>query len=120
MIKVYSSANLAMVHHLKNVLEMHDIACEIRGESRLIAAGELPPIECWTELWVLDESQIEQARQIINEAIEPAEKSSAQWICPICHETLEGQFTECWKCGTSRPSPERAERPGSPVKKDMA
>ena len=30
--KVYSSPNLAMVGHLKNVLELRGIACKIRGE----------------------------------------------------------------------------------------
>lgn len=25
------------------------------------------------------------------------------WTCPNCTEEIEGQFTDCWKCGTSRP-----------------
>ncbi len=106
--KVYSSPNLAMVGHLKNVLEMHDIACDIHGEFRGVALGELPPIQCWPELWVVEESQAEEARQIIREALEPTELDPGHWKCPSCDEDLVGQFTVCWKCGTNRPDNEDA------------
>ncbi|HEX9880671.1 MAG TPA: DUF2007 domain-containing protein [Candidatus Binatia bacterium] len=26
------------------------------------------------------------------------------WTCAGCSEIIEGQFTECWQCGTRRPS----------------
>ena len=97
--KVYSSPNVAMVGHLKNVLEIHGIVCEVRGEYR---DGELPP-ESGPELWVRDESQLEQAKQIIAESLESNENESWAWKCPSCGEEVEGQFTECWSCGTSRP-----------------
>jgi len=25
------------------------------------------------------------------------------WCCTSCGETLEGQFTTCWNCGSARP-----------------
>jgi ABC-type ATPase with predicted acetyltransferase domain len=34
----------------------------------------------------------------------PPEQISAPWSCPNCGEQCESQFTECWKCGASRPS----------------
>jgi len=101
--RVYSNPNLAMVGHFKNILENYGIVCEIRGENRNVAAGEIPPIECWPELWVIDESQIEQAKQIISEALKSGEKESEAWKCSGCGEEVEGQFTECWNCGTNRP-----------------
>jgi hypothetical protein len=101
--RVYSNANLAVVGHFRNVLQSHGIACEIRGENRSVGVGEIPPIECWPELWVTDESQLEQAIQIISEAMESDEIVLDAWKCPGCHEENEGQFTECWNCGTSRP-----------------
>ncbi len=100
---VYSSPNLSMVGHFKNVLETHEIACYISGESRGGAVGDLPPIECWPELRVVDESQIEEAKRIIEEALESTGQDAAPWNCPNCDETLEGQFTLCWKCGANRP-----------------
>jgi ribosomal protein L37AE/L43A len=31
------------------------------------------------------------------------------WTCPECGEQIEGQFTDCWKCGRGRPEPEGAQ-----------
>ena len=106
--KVYSSPNLTMVGHLKNVLELRGIACSIRGEFGGAAVGLLPPIVCWPELWVVDESQAEEAKQIISEALESTEHEPAHWKCPRCEEEMEGQFDVCWKCGTNRPDNEDA------------
>ncbi len=100
--RVYSAPNITMVGHFKNLLEMNGISSEIRGDKRSIGAGEIPPIECWIELWVTEDSQIENAKQIIKEALESAENESENWQCPGCGEDIEGQFSDCWNCGKSR------------------
>lgn len=35
------------------------------------------------------------------------------WICPRCSETIEGQFTECWKCAAEGVEAQRREPPGA-------
>lgn len=105
---VYSSPDLSMVGHLKNTLEAHGIACQIRGEIRGGLVGELPPIECWPELWIMNTSQAEQAKQIVSDTLEINECDRSDWNCPKCHEHLKGQFTLCWNCGTDRPDIESA------------
>ena len=95
-----------MVYHMKNVLENHGIACQIRGEYRKVGTGFLPPTECWPELWIIDDSQFEEADKIIEEALETEdteEKKLKPWRCPGCGEEVEGQFDECWNCGTAFP-----------------
>lgn len=68
------------------------------------AAGELPPMECWPELWVLEDKQYQAAIAIVSAAsLENLVEPAGRWICGVCGEDLEGQFTDCWKCGTSRP-----------------
>jgi len=104
--KVYSSPNPAMVGHLRIVLETQGIACDVRGEYRGILAGAVPPVQCWPELWVMEDSQVESARELICEALKPGVYYAAHWNCPNCDEDLEGQFTICWKCGTNRPEDE--------------
>ena len=101
--RVYSAPVLANVATLKATLESHGIACEIRAAHLGGAAGELPPVETWPELWILDESKAEHARQIVQEALEPP-KESTSWTCPRCREDVEGQFSECWNCGSERPA----------------
>ena len=67
--RIYSAPVLAEVTHIKHVLEMHDIACYIQGEYRSGAAGELPPTETWPELWVVDLSNVEEAKRLGAEAL---------------------------------------------------
>ncbi len=101
--KVYSSDNPLIVGHLKRVLEENHIACITRNEYLLGAAGELPPIECWPELWVLEDFQQQKARALVESVLAMDLDSGENWRCPLCNEPLEGQFTACWACGAERP-----------------
>ncbi len=92
-----------MVYVMKNVLETHDIECVVQGEYRRSAVGEIPPLEAWIELWVLDETRVREAQRIIEAAQSEADTEQQPWRCPKCGEELEGQFDQCWKCGTERP-----------------
>ena len=99
--KVYSSQDSLMIWHLKNILENHGIHPMLKGEYLGGVAGEVPPIECWPELWVVEDSQYDQARKIIETALSSKGSTSQPWKCPGCSEEIEGQFTECWNCGKS-------------------
>ena len=86
-----------MVQCLRTVLESRGIPCEVRGIDRGIGIGELPPIECWPELWVTDDARIQEAEAIVAESIR-AEATQETWRCPECGEEVEAQFGACWKC----------------------
>ena len=79
--RIYSAPVLAQVTHIKHVLEMHDIACYIQGEYRSGAAGALPPTETWPELWVVDLSNVEEAKRLVAEALAPAGPAPPGWTC---------------------------------------
>jgi len=36
------------------------------------------------------------------DVLDENQQAELMWHCPNCHTVLEPQFTECWKCGTSR------------------
>lgn len=93
--RVFSSHNLQLVHHWKNVLEAAGIGASVRNEMLSSAMGELPPAECQAELWVLAEDAA-RAQALLNATI-----AGPDWTC-ACGETLGAQFTQCWKCGRSR------------------
>ena len=97
---VYSAANISLVSIFQNILAGHGIRCSIKNEFLYAGMGELPPIECWPQLCV-DEADFAEAQRIVEAAL--AENDVAAWHCDACQEVIEGQFTECWKCGTSRP-----------------
>jgi len=96
---VYSSANFLIVEHYKNVLETQGIPCVIKNSFLASAAGELPPTETWPELCVIEDEHLPRAQAIINSDKTLSEKDSQAWQCQKCGESIEGQFTQCWRCG---------------------
>ncbi len=94
--RVFSSFNLQIVHHAKNLLAAEGIRAVVRNEILSSAMGELPPAECQAELWV-SASDAQRAEEILlrKDSPEPG------WVCG-CGESLGGQFTQCWSCGAYR------------------
>jgi hypothetical protein len=95
--RVFSSFNLQVVHHAKNLLASAGIRAVVSNEYLSSAMGELPPAECQAELWVVNELDVERAEKLLRERSEPG----PDWSCP-CGETLGAQFTQCWRCGADR------------------
>lgn len=103
MIQVYTSADRLLVYHLKNILENERIATFLKNERLTSAIGDIPAIECWLEIWILDHSQQEQAKAIVRQHGSPQMQIvGGEWTCPDCSEIHESQFTDCWQCGYSR------------------
>lgn len=98
--RVYTGQVLALVENMKNVLKMHHIESQIRNRHLSTAVGEIPPHEAWPQLWVADHD-FEQARKIVEDAEKDPPESKEVFICPKCGEEVEGQFFECWNCGTA-------------------
>ena len=99
--KVYCAKDPLMIGHLRNVLATYGIKCLTKKLDLSTAAGELPPTDCWPELWVEDE-QLARAKSILRKTMAPIKSVKKPWTCGGCREEIEGQFTECWKCGRSR------------------
>ncbi len=99
---VYSAPNIALVSLFKNILESHGIECWIKNQFLGAAVGDIPPIECWPQLCV-DEDKFEEASRIVEEALSSENDQTEPWKCESCGEEIEGQFSECWNCGKSRP-----------------
>ena len=97
--RIYSSYNLAAVHHAKNVLAAQGIRAVVRNEYLSSAMGDLPPAECQAELWLLDPRDAARAEQLL---FHPAPEGE-DWVCR-CGERSGAQFTQCWKCGAYRES----------------
>ena len=102
-VRVYSGPLLAIVTHMKHVLEMNGIESQVHGEYRAGAVGEIPVTDAWPELWVLNPAERERAGALVAEALEQGESQLPEWKCPECQETVEGQFAECWNCGSGLP-----------------
>lgn len=97
--RVLELADPILAGHLHALLEEAGIACQLRNHFLAGAAGELPPNECWPEIWVLEDGHAERARSILDEHLNKETGSTPGWLCNGCGEALEAQFTTCWRCG---------------------
>ncbi len=96
--RVFSSHNLAAVHHARNVLDAEGIRAVVKNEFLSSAMGDLPPAECQAELWILNELDSARAEAILFRR----EVAGPPWTCAGCGEAAEPQFTQCWRCGAYR------------------
>jgi hypothetical protein len=100
--RVFSSHNLVLAHHSRNLLESEGIETEMRNQMLSSAMGELPPAECQAEVWVLHDEDAARASGVL---LRPT-PSGPDWDCRACGEASGPQFTQCWKCGALRiPAP---------------
>ena len=99
--RVFSSFDFTAVHHARNLLEAAGIRAEVRNERLASAMGELPPAECQAEVWVVDPGQAVEAERLLREG---PPVSGPPWSCAECGERIEPQFTQCWRCGATRPA----------------
>ena len=101
--KVHSAPHPFVLENLRNVLEVEGIASEVRTPFLGAARGDIPATECWSELWVLDDTQADRAAAVIRATERPSPEGAASWKCRKCGEEVEGQFDVCWQCGAPRP-----------------
>lgn len=90
-------------HLVRGFLASHGIAAEIRGEFLTSGWGELPLDVC--SVWVKEDGDYPRAQELLAEFFSGAfarRYSGEAWQCPRCDERLEGQFTQCWRCGATR------------------
>jgi hypothetical protein len=93
---IFSSSDIIKVSELKGILECAGIACFIKNELPVRLRGT-------PELWIEDDSRLDEVLQIKKSWQSPLPAAGAAWTCPKCGEKLEPQFTSCWKCGMARP-----------------
>ena len=90
-------------HLLKGFLKSEGIEAVVQGEFLWIARGEVPiTADTAPSVWVTDNADYERAMDVVNEFQSSENSSGPEWKCAHCNETNEGQFTECWHCGTPR------------------
>ncbi len=97
---ILSSPDLAEIAHLKDLLESAGMECFINNEVSAGLMGPIPLNESTPELWIQDDSRLDEALQIKRDSQQPLE--GKPWTCPKCGEQIEPQFTSCWKCGSAK------------------
>lgn len=99
--KVYSCDNSMLAVRVQSLLEPEGIDSLIKNQNLSGAMGELPINECWPEVWIMDDNDYDRAINIIDACLTENITNTSPWLCS-CGETIEGQFSACWKCGVER------------------
>jgi len=86
-----------------DTLRAAGIRCEVRNTTLSGAMGEIPFLECAPQVWLVNEGDETQAREILLQLRLPI--VGAPWRCAECGEESEPQFGTCWKCGAERTGP---------------
>ena|SRR5256885_921102 len=96
---LFASPQSQDVELLRKALNEAGIQCEVRNEN---AYAFFPGAEFYPELWVLNEGDFSKAEELRDALLKLASSPSNSWICGVCGEASEGQFSSCWNCGTIR------------------
>ena len=97
--KLTTSESIITINHYKNLLESEGIPSSIKNEHLGSIIGEMPFVEVWPQLWVINDLDFDRAKQLLDATIAD-ESPQASWQCRQCGEENEGQFSACWNCGT--------------------
>jgi hypothetical protein len=97
MLKIYSAPTLPDAHLVRGVLAQAGIEARVFNENAQSLMGEIPIHHAWPEVWLMDERDENQARELIRQIEQPASRNAV--FCPHCHEENPANFHTCWQCG---------------------
>ncbi len=87
----------------KEMLAEEGIKCLVKNDRLSAGIGEIPFVECFPELWVIDDEVYPRARLLLDAWLARGTGENAEpWTCSHCGEQSTQQFTACWKCSQSR------------------
>ena len=101
---LYSNDNVALVWHVKNMLQQQGIDVTVKNDKLYSVAGELPITECMPEVWVKNALHYQYAEKLIAEMESGKPEDFAPWQCRVCGELVEGSFGVCWNCQNAKDS----------------
>ena len=93
---VYTHENRLMVLNVRNILSEHGIEVVVNKEYASSAAGGLPPIDTWPEVWIVNDDDFGSSMNII-ESLD-VELKTEMWQCRECLEMNDETFDYCWNC----------------------
>lgn len=96
--KLFSASDIIEAQLLKRLLITSGIEACIKNEDLQSGLGELPFVEMWPEVWVIEPSDWDSAREILSDFLKRGTESD--WVCAHCKEVNPGTFETCWACET--------------------
>ena len=98
--KIYSAASLPDAHLIRNLLGEAGIEAHVLNENAQGGVGQLPVMEAYPQIWIVDEREMSRAREII-QAFEHMPSIRSTVRCQQCAEDNPSNFQVCWNCGAN-------------------
>jgi hypothetical protein len=98
--RLTTAPNLAIATLWADMLTQGGIDSSVQRAYASSIAGQVPPDQCLPEVWVLDDALLDSARALLAQLRTPRHH---HWVCPACHERVDGPFEQCWNCGEAMP-----------------
>jgi hypothetical protein len=98
MVRIYSATSLPDAHLVRGLLGQAGIDATVFNENLQGGLGEIPFTHAYPEVWIVDERDLQRAREVIRQIERPL-PGLGSIICPLCHEGSPGHFQICWNCG---------------------
>jgi Putative prokaryotic signal transducing protein len=93
----------ALAGLFKDRLEQEGIVCLLKNNDLFSVMGEIPMVECYPELWVVDPETWPRAKLLLESWMQEGPVEGGNWVCPDCHEQVDAGFAACWNCSCPRP-----------------
>ncbi len=99
--RVHIAPTLLDAQLVVDALSSLGIATHILNANAAGALGEVPFLQAQPEVWVVDDTREQQAREVLADFLNV--KPSAEKVCPHCGEHNPGNFLSCWQCRSLLP-----------------
>ena len=96
MIRIYQALDLPQAQLIIDLLARNNISALLLNGNAQSAMGDIPFTHAYPEIWIKNETQREQAKQLIGEFEKPI--GDEQWQCRSCEEQSPSTFDSCWNC----------------------
>lgn len=103
--KIYENVDFTSVGYYQSILEEAGIPTFLKNLGSSVGMGEIPFVEVFPELWVVNDEDYDRAMSVLEPYYQPEEPQASlpDWVCGSCGAEVDGSFGECWKCGKERP-----------------
>jgi len=93
---IYTNENRLLVSNFQNILLNEGIAITLKNEYAAGASGDIPFLNTWPEIWVVNDEDYAQALEIISKTLN--QNNTDYWVCTQCGEQNTSAFEVCWNC----------------------
>ncbi len=95
-LKLFTAGDIIEARLLQAFLRSQGVDTVIKNESLQTGLGELPFVESWPEVWLIQARDWDKAHQLLAGFI--SRETIGEWSCPVCGERNPDTFELCWVC----------------------